>query len=68
MCRNTLIDKLVEECANVIDGNKIINETLNTISSDACASCTLFVVLFAVFLTTSVITGSALIYFYWYKK
>ena len=68
MCRNTLIDKLVEECANVIDGNKIINETLNTISPDACASCTLFVVLFAVFLTTSVITGSALIYFYWYKK
>ena len=41
---------------------------LNTISSDDCASCTLYVVLFAVFLTTSVIIGSAFIYFYWYSK
>ena len=37
-CRNTLIDKLVEECTEVIDGNKIYNETLNTISSNYCAS------------------------------
>ena len=66
--RNTLIDKLVEECTDVIDSNKIYNETLNTISSDDCASCTLYVVLFAVFLTTSVIVGSSFIYFYWYSR
>ena len=50
VCRNTLVDKLVKECTNVIDSNNIYNETLNTISSDDCASCTLYIVLFPVFL------------------
>ena len=53
VCRNSIVDKLVAECTNVIDENKIYNETLNvnpldTISSEDCASCTLYVVLFAV--------------------
>ena len=61
VCRNTLIDKLVEECTNVIDENKIYNKTLNAIPSIYCASCTLYVVFFAVFLTTSVIIGSSFI-------
>ena len=61
-----LVDKLVEECTNVVDGDKIYNETLNTIPSDDCASCTLYVVLFAVFLTASVIIGSSFVYFHWY--
>ena len=65
VCRNSLTDKLVEECTNVIDENKIYNETLNATSSDDCASCTLYVVLFAVFLTTSVIIGGVFVYFYW---
>ena len=73
MSRNSIVDRLVGECTNVINENKIYNETLNvipldTISSNDCASCTLYVVLFAVFLTTSVIIGSGFIYFYWYKK
>ena len=68
VCRNTLIDRLVEECTNVIDSNNIYNETLDTISSDDCVSCTLYVVLFAVFLTTSVIIGGVLAYFYWGSK
>ena len=42
--RNSLVDKLVEECTNDADGNKVYNETLNTISSDGCGSCTLYVV------------------------
>ena len=59
LSRKSIVHKLVEECANVVDENKIYNETLNvisldTISSDDCASCILYVVLFAVFLTTSV--------------
>ena len=61
VCRKTLVDKLVEECNNVIDENKVYNETLNTISSDNCASCKLYIVLFAVFLTTGVIIGSGFI-------
>ena len=64
-----LVDKLVEECTNVIDGDKVYNETLNaTIQSDDCASCTIYVVLFAVFLTTSVIISGAFVCFYCYKK
>ena len=68
-----MVDKLIEDCTNVIDENKIYNETLdvtplNTISSDDCPSCTLYVALFAVFLTTSVIIGGPFVYFYWYLK
>ena len=66
--QKNLVDKLVEEYTNVIDDNKIYNESLNTIPSNDCASCTLYVVLFAVFLTASVIISSSFIYFYWYKK
>ena len=33
-CRYKLVDKLVEECTNVIDENEIYNETLDTIPSD----------------------------------
>ena len=60
-CRKTLVHKLVEECTNVIDENRIYNETLKTFPSNDCASGTLYVVLFAVFLTTSVIIGSSFI-------
>ena len=75
--RNSLVDKLVANVikliTNVIDESKIYNETLNvipldTISSNDCASCTLYVVLFGVFLTTSVIIGCSFVYFYWYLK
>ena len=41
---------------------------MNTIPSGDCASCTLYVVLFAVFLTTSVITGGVFVHFHWYSK
>ena len=66
--KKTLVDKLVEECTSVIEENKIYNETLNVTSSNDCASCTVYVVLFAVFLTTSVIIGGVFVYFYWHKK
>ena len=29
VCRNSIVDKLIEECTNVIDENKFYNETLN---------------------------------------
>ena len=64
VCRTSIVDKLVEECTNVVD----YNETLNTIPSNDCASCALYVVLFPLFLTTIVIIGSSFICFYWYKK
>ena len=54
ICRNSLVDKLVEEYTNVIP-------------PDDCASCTIYVVLFAVFLTTSVVISDVFVY-YWYLK
>ena len=69
VCKNSsMIDRLIEECTSVIEGDKIYSETLNTISSNDCASCSLYIVLFTVFLTISVIIGGVFVYFHWYKK
>ena len=61
---------LVEECSDNIHENEVIyNGTVNVSSSDyKCGSCTLYIVLFAVFLTASVIISSVFIYFHWYLK
>ena len=73
-CRNRLVDKLVEECSENIDGNEILyNETLDIISLNAiplndhkkmCSSCTIYIVLFSVFFITSICISSVFIYFY----
>ena len=63
ICRNSLVDKLVEECFNVIAGDKIYNKTLTVTSSNDCASCTPYVVLFAVSLSMTVIISSVFVYF-----
>ena len=68
VCRNSLVDKLVEECNNVINENKISNKTLTVASPNDCTSCTPYIVLFAVFLSTSVIISGAFVYFHWYKR
>ena len=56
-CRKRLIDKLLEECSENIDGNEMLyNETLDVISLNAtvlnvykkvCNSCTIYIILFA---------------------
>ena len=67
-CRNSLVYKLVEECTNVIDGDTVYNKTLTVTSSNDCTSCTTYVVLFAVFLSTSIIISGTFVYFHWYKN
>ena len=77
-CRRKMAGELVEECSKNIDENEMIyNETLNTISLNAvplndykkvCGSCTLYIVLFAVFLATSTVISAVFIYFYWHLK
>ena len=62
VCKKTLADKLVEECTSAINENKIDNKTLNIISSNECASCTIYVAL------TSIIIGGVFVYFYWYSE
>ena len=66
--RNSLVDKLVEECTNVIDGDTICNKTLTVTSSNDCASCAPHIILFAVFLSMSVIISGAFVYFHCYKN
>ena len=66
VCRKSLVDKLVEECINVIDGNTMYNETLS-INPNDCASHMPYVVLFIVFLSISAVISSTFIYFHWYK-
>ena len=72
VCRNSIVDKLVEEGTKIVDENEIYNETLNTTSSNDslsdCTSCTPYIVLFAVFLITRLVIGSVFLYFYWYSK
>ena len=62
-CRNNLVDKLVEECGENIDGNEMLyNETLDVISLNdykkVCNSCTIYIVLFAAFFITSICISS----------
>ena len=67
ICRKGIVDKLVEECINVVDGDILYNETLNIDPND-CPSTTPYIVLFSVFLLISVIVSSTFIYFHWYKN
>ena len=82
-CRNKIVDKLLEECSKNIDGSEMLyNETSDLISLDVislntvplnvykkvCNSCTISIVLFAVFFITSICISSVFIYFHWYLK
>ena len=60
-CRKELISKLVEECSENIDGNEMIyNGTLNHYKN-VCNSCTVYIVLFVIFLIISLRISSAFI-------
>ena len=66
-----IVNKLVEECSEGIDGNKMIyNDTVNEIplNENVCNSCTIYIVLFIIFLIISINISSAFIYFHWYLK
>ena len=70
-CRKKIIDKLVEECSENIDGNEMLyNETLDVIpSSDnkTSNSCVVYIILFSVFLIIS-ISMAIYVYFFLYLK
>ena len=72
-CRKRIIDKLVEECNENIDGNEIIyNETLDVIPLNVykkvCSSCIVYIVLSGVFFITSIYICYVFTYFYWHLK
>ena len=67
-CRKKIIDELVEECSENVDENVIIyHGTLNDYRN-IYSSCTIYIVLFAIFLIISITMSSVLIYFHWYLK
>ena len=71
-CRKNIIDKLVEECRENIDGNEMIyNETLDVISSSdnnkTSGSCIVYIILFSVFLIIRIFMA-IYVYFFTYLK
>ena len=61
-CRKRLIDKLVEECSEMI-----YNLTLNDYEK-VSISCKIYIVLFVIAFLIIIGTGSMYFYFYWYLK
>ena len=67
-CRKRIVGKLVDEYSENIDGNEMIcNGTLNDYGN-VCNSCTLYIVLFIIFLIISRSISSEFIYFHWNLK
>ena len=67
-CRKRLINKLVEECSENIDGNEMIyNSTLNDYE-EICSSCTVYIVLFVIAFLMIIGISSAYFYFYFVLK
>ena len=67
-CRNKLLYKVVEACSEHIDKDKMIyNGTLNDCEK-LCNSCTIYIVLFGIFLIIRICVSRVFIYFYWYSK
>ena len=68
-CREKLIDKSVEECSE----NELINDNTLIDHKKVCgscerSSCTVYIVLFSLFLTINIGIGAVFVYFYWYSK
>ena len=65
--REMLIDKLIEECSENIDKNKMTNVTLNKYKN-ICRSFTIYIIFLVVFLIISISIGSVFLHFYCYLK
>ena len=68
-CRKKKFDKLVKECGENIDESEMLhNQTLDIIPLNVykkvCSSCMVYIVLFVVFLITSICICCVFIYFY----
>ena len=72
-CRKKIIDKLIEECSKNIYENETLdiiplNKIPLNVYKKVCNSCMVYIVLFVVFLITSICICCVFIYFYWYLK
>ena len=67
-CRNETIGGLVEECSENIDENEMVYIGTLIDQGKVRGSCTLYTVLFTIFLVTDTIISSVFIYFHWCLK
>ena len=63
VCRKSVINRMVEECISVVDGDAIYNET-SLVHVDDCPSWMPYVVLFIVFFLASAIISGVFVYYY----
>ena len=66
-CRKRLIDKLVAESSEDINGNEMIHTVTLNDHKEICNSSTIYITLLAIFFIMT-ISISAFFYFYWYSK
>ena len=64
-CRKKLVDKLIEECTENVNEEKITERTL---AKNECSSCTLYIVLFSIIFTINIGIGTYFVYSHWYLK
>ena len=57
-CRKKLVEKLVEECYEIVEEVKIAGK-----NEDKCRSCILYIVLFSIFFTISIGIGVYIAYY-----
>ena len=72
-CRKKIIDKLIGECSENIDENKMLcNETLDIISpsdnNKTSDSCIVYIVLFSVFLIINISVAILCLFLFLFKK
>ena len=69
-CNNKLVDKLVDECTEMVEEVKLAKITLaENENSYKCSSCTVYTVLFWIFFTINVGgIGAYFVYFHGYLK
>ena len=68
-CRKKLLDKLVDECTEVVEEVKLAKITLaENENMYKCNSCTLYIVLFSIIFTIIVGIAAYFVYFHWQLK
>ena len=55
-CRKRLVDKLADECDEIVEEVKMLDK-----NEDKCSSCILYIVLFSIFFTITIVIG---VYFF----
>ena len=68
-CKKRLVDKLVEECNEIVEEVRLAKITLaKNENKYKCSSCTLYIALFLILFTINVGRGAYFVYFHSYLK